>query len=121
MNISTLGLICYKWVKWILACTKEYKFFGVLIAGFLVGTFLEWPFVEILFLLISVWAIMKEVPSHYFIVPTFFLFGVIPILLSMKRPEQAEEFSVYAYYLIVIAVVLAVLEIRKAKKNNKVD
>lgn len=99
----------------------RWKSEAILFIGFLFGAFLDWPAVEITIFLIFLWAILKSLKSEIFIVAAFFLFTVIPVFLFLKKPERAEEFSVYAYYFLVIAVIRAIIEVRSEKNDEQIE
>ncbi len=99
----------------------HWKLEVILFIGFLFGAFLDWPAVEITIFLIFLWAILKSLRSEIFIVAAFFLFTVIPVFLFFKKPERAEEFSVYAYYFLVIAVIRAIIEVRNEKSEGEIE
>lgn len=91
----------------------------ILSLGFFVGVFLNWPAVEIVVLLIFLWALVHSIQSKYFALAAFVLMTVVPPLLFLKKSARADEFAVDAYYFLCIAVVLAAREIRRDEKKQE--
>lgn len=83
--------------------------------GIIVGVYFDWNMIEILIFLIFLWSLLGPIPSRYLAGAAAFFLACTPILHLLKRPERAEEFSVYAYYFLVMAVIRAIVEIRTPK------
>lgn len=92
---------------------------GILLIGVLLGIFFNWNIVEIAIFLVFIWSIIGPIPSRYLAWPTLFFLSFTPILLSLGRKEQAEEYAIYAYYFMVMAVIRGIIEIWREKKDEE--
>ncbi len=88
------------------------------ISGIFLGIFFEWNVVEILIFIVFLWSILGPISSRYLTLPTLFLLAFIPVLLSLDRKEQAEEFAIYAYYFFVMVVIRGIIEVRAEKDES---
>src|SRR3990167_2654413 len=85
---------------------------GFLLAGIVLGVFLDWNIVEIAIFAIFLWSILGPIQSRYLAWPALFFLAFTPILLVVGREVRAEEFAIYAYYFLVMAVIRGIFEIR---------
>lgn len=92
---------------------------GLLLAGIVFATFLNWDVVEIIIFAVFIWSIVGPIASRYLALPALFFLSFAPILLAMKREERAEEFAIYAYYFLGMMVIRAIVEIRSGKENEQ--
>ena len=115
---KTLSLVKKYTVSWLAESVFPWKLTMIFGGIFLLGAFLEFPAVEITVALLFGWVLIQKIPSYYLIIPVFFLLGVAPILLLLKRPEQAEAFSTYAYYFMVMALVRGYLELKNKPSES---
>lgn len=83
---------------------------GILFAGVLLGVFFGWNVVEIVIFLIFIWALIWPIASRYLVWPALFFLSFTPVLLSLDRKEQAEEYAIYAYYFFVMIVIRSIVE-----------
>ena len=90
---------------------------GLLGAGILMGVFFNWNIVEIAIFVVFIWSIVGPIVSRYLVWPPLFFLSFTPILLSLGRKEQAEEYAIYAYYFMVMAVIRGIIEIRGEKEE----
>ena len=90
-----------------------------LVIGLGLGLYFNWTAVEILLFLFFLWSLLGPIASRYLALITLIFFSFVPLLLFFKRPEQAEEFAVYAYYFFGMAVLRAILEERERKSAKK--
>lgn len=91
---------------------------GILFSGVLLGIFFGWNVVEIVIFLIFIWALIGPIVSRYLVWPALFFLSFTPILLSLGRKEQAEEYAIYAYYFFVMIVIRGIIELRAEKEGN---
>lgn len=84
---------------------------GLILAGIVFGTLLNWNIVEIIFFAVFIWSIVGPLRSTWLTWPALFFLSFIPVLLLMDRYEQAEEFAIYAYYFLVMVVIRGIIEI----------
>lgn len=90
---------------------------GLLGAGILMGVFFNWNIVEIAIFVVFIWSIIGPIVSRYLVWPALFFLSFTPILLSLGRKEQAEEYAIYAYYFMVMVVIRGIIEIRGEKEE----
>lgn len=89
----------------------------VLLAGVVLGVFLDWTMIEIAIFMFFIWSIVGPIPSRFLAVPALFFLSFTPILLLLGREDRAEEFAVYAYYFLVMAVIQGIVEVRSEKRQ----
>lgn len=89
-----------------------------MIAGVFLGIWFNWTTVEILIFLVFLWSILGPIASRFLALPALFFLVTVPVLLTLKRDERAEEFAVYAYYFLVMAVIRAIIEVRNEGKEE---
>lgn len=89
---------------------------GFLLVGIILGVLFGWNIVEIFIFAIFIWSILGPIPSRWLAGPALFFLSIVPILLALKREDQAEEYAIYAYYFLVMAVIRGIIEVRKEEK-----
>lgn len=89
---------------------------GILLAGIIFGTLLNWDVIEIAFFAVFIWSIVGPIASRWLALPALFFLTFTPILLVLNREARAEEFAIYAYYFLVMAVIRGIIEIRGEKE-----
>jgi len=87
------------------------------IAGMLLGIFLDWTMIEVAIFAIFIWSVLGPIQSRFLAVPALFFLALTPILLALGREARAEEFTVYAYYFLVMAVIRGIIEVREDEKH----
>ncbi len=87
------------------------------LVGVLLGVFFGWNIVEIAIFALFIWSIVGPIQSRYLAWPALFFLAFTPILLTMNRDTQAEEFAIYAYYFLAMAVIRGIIEVRQEKSN----
>lgn len=93
---------------------------GFLLAGTLLGVFFGWNIVEIAIFLVFIWSIIGPIASRHLAWPALFFLAFTPILLTLGRKVQAEEFAIYAYYFLVMAVIRGIIEVRSESNDNQI-
>lgn len=88
-----------------------FTFFGVLL-----GVFLGWNIVEVAIFGVFIWSLLGPIPARLLAAPALFFLLLVPFLLAVKMEDQAEEYSVYAYYFLAMAVIRAIIEVRGEEK-----
>ncbi|MDO8566263.1 MAG: hypothetical protein Q7S04_03710 [Candidatus Moranbacteria bacterium] len=91
---------------------------GFLLAGVLLGIFFSWNIVEIAIFAVFIWSIIGPIQSRYLAWPALFFLAFTPILLTLGRKVQAEEFAIYAYYFLVMAVIRGIIEVRSESDDD---
>ena len=94
---------------------------GLVVAGIIFGTLLDWDVIEIIFFAVFIWSIVGPIASRYLALPALFFLAFTPILLALDREARAEEFAVYAYYFLVMAVIRGIIEVRSKKNDEQVS
>ena len=89
----------------------------LLIIGAVIGVFFNWTIVEICIFLIFLWSFLGPLSSHFLMGGALFFLPFIPVFLLLKKPDRAEEFSVYMYYFLVMAVIRGIIEVRGEKEE----
>ena len=89
-----------------------------MVAGAFLGIWFDWTTVEILIFLVFLWSILGPITSRFLAIPALFFLVTVPVLLTLKRDDRAEEFAIYAYYFLVMAVIRAIIEVRKEEKEK---
>lgn len=90
---------------------------GLLGAGVLMGVFFNWNIVEIAIFLVFLWSVLGPISSRYLVWPALFFLSFTPVLLTLGRKEQAEEYAIYAYYFLVMAVIRGIIEVRRGEED----
>lgn len=91
---------------------------GFLLAGVLLGIFFSWNIVEIAIFAVFIWSIIGPIASRHLAWPALFFLAFTPILLTLGRKVQAEEFAIYAYYFLVMAVIRGIIEVRSESADD---
>lgn len=89
-----------------------------LFLGTLIGIYFNWSIVEIVIFLTFLWSILGPISSRILVGPAVFFLCLTPILLTLDREKQAEEFAIYAYFFLVMSVIRAIIEIRAEKEEE---
>lgn len=87
------------------------------VIGILLSVLLEWDIVEIAIFVVFIWSIIGPIPSRYLVWPALFFLSFTPVLLTLGRKEQAEEYAIYAYYFLVMAVIRGIIEVRRGEED----
>lgn len=91
---------------------------GFTVAGIFLGVFLGWNIVQVAVFAVFIWSILGPIPARLLALPALFFLALVPFLLAVKMEDQAEEYSVYAYYFLVMAVIRAIIEVRAEKDED---
>ncbi len=89
-----------------------------IVAGILLGIFLDWTMIEVAIFTIFLWSLLGPIQSRFLAIPALFFLALTPILLALGREVRAEEFAVYAYYFLVMAVIRGIIEVREDEKRS---
>lgn len=90
----------------------------LLTIGAAIGVFFNWTIVEIGIFLVFLWSFLGPLSSRFLMGCALFFLPFMPVFLLLKKPERAEEFSVYMYYFLMMAVIQGIIEIRGEKKEK---
>lgn len=90
---------------------------GLVLAGIVFGTLLNWDITGIAFFAVFIWSIVGPIRSRYLALPALFFLAFTPILLFLDREARAEEFAIYAYYFLVMAVIRGIIEVRRGEED----
>lgn len=88
-----------------------------LIVGAVVGAFFNWTIVEISIFLIFLWSFLGPLTSRFLMSCALLFLPFMPVFLLLKKPERAEEFSIYMYYFLVMAAIQGIIEVRNENKD----
>ncbi len=94
----------------------DFLFLG---ASILLGVYFNWNVVEIAIFTVFIWSLIGPIPSRFLAVPALFFLVLTPVLLILEREDQAEEFSIYAYFFFIMAVIRGIIEIRQGNIKKK--
>lgn len=110
--------------------TKKYFDYGLIAFSLLLGFYLKWDMQNVLVFSFVIWIILNPISSQLLAKWALISLLFVPLLLTMRRENRAEQFAVLAYYFLVLAVITAIIEFKKEqnlkpklaeKKNEKMD
>lgn len=98
--------------------TKKNLDYAILILILVTGIYLKWEIEDILFAIFLVWHFLHPFTSQTLAKVALFFLSLTPIFLIIKRDASAEQFAVYAYYLLILTVIMAIVEKKKEARSG---
>jgi len=84
----------------------------------LLGLYYDWSNMDIFFFALFIYSILNPVDSRRFATGGLMFLTLTPVLLFLNKTERAEEFAVYAFYLLSMSVIFAFVELKKEEKGE---
>jgi len=96
--------------------TKKYLDCALIVFSLLFGFYLQWDIQNIALFSYAIWIVLNPISSRILARVALYLLFFVPLLLIIKRNNQAEQFAVFAFYFLILTLIMAIIEFKKKRK-----